>query len=275
MKKTLLSIIIVFSLFLSGCEKVVDVDLNTAAPKLVVDASIVWQKGTAGNDQKIKLSTTTSFYNEIPPIVSGATVFIKNSENFTYDFIEAPNTGDYICNTFVPLIDETYTLTVIYNGKTLIATETLKSVTPIDYVMQEVTPGIGDQEDQIEVKTFFTDPGNSTNFYLFRFQASIMAVPEYGVSDDEFFQGNQIFGLYQNENLKAGDLLDIKIYGISEQYYNYMSKLLNAIGGNGPFSTTPGTLRGNIVYPSNPDDFALGYFSLSEIDSALYTVASP
>lgn len=275
MKKIFLYTTVIFAVFLSGCEKVIDVDLNTAAPRLVVDAAIVWPKGTAGNEQKIKLTMTTSFYNELPPTVSGATVFIKNSEGFTYDFLETPNTGEYVCSTFVPILDETYVLTVNYNGQTLTATEILKPVTSIDYVVQEVTPGIGEEEDQIEVKTFFTDPGNSNDFYMFRFQASIMAVPEFGVSDDEFFQGNQIFGIYQNENLKPGDILGIRLYGISAQYYNYMSKLLNAIGGNGPFSTTPGTLRGNIVNTTNPDDFALGYFSLSETDSALYTVTAP
>ena len=275
MKKIFLYTTVIFAVFLSGCEKVIDVDLNTAAPRLVVDAAIVWPKGTAGNEQKIKLTMTTSFYNELPPTVSGATVFINNSEGYSYDFLETPNTGEYVCSTFVPILDETYVLTVNYNGQTLTATEILKPVTSIDYVVQEVTPGIGEEEDQIEVKTFFTDPGNSNDFYMFRFQASIMAVPEFGVSDDEFFQGNQIFGIYQNENLKPGDILGIRLYGISEQYYNYMSKLLNAIGGNGPFSTTPGTLRGNIVNTTNPDDFALGYFSLSETDSALYTVTAP
>jgi hypothetical protein len=275
MKKIFLYTTVIFAVFLSGCEKVIDVDLNTAAPRLVVDAAIVWLKGTDGSEQKIKLTMTTSFYNELPPTVSGATVFIKNSEGFTYDFLETPNTGEYVCSTFVPILDETYVLTVNYNGQTLTATEILKPVTSIDYVAQEVTPGIGEEEDQIEVKTFFTDPENSNDFYMFRFQASIMAVPEFGVSDDEFFQGNQIFGIYQNENLKPGDILGIRLYGISEQYYNYMSKLLNAIGGNGPFSTTPGTLRGNIVNTTNPDNFVLGYFSLSEIDSALYTVTAP
>lgn len=274
MKKIFL-LSVIFSIFLSGCEEVVNIDTDTAAPRLVVDASIVWPKGTAGTDQRIKLTTTTNYYNQTPPTVSGATVMVKNSENFTYDFIETPNTGEYVCSTFVPIIGETYTLTIIYNGQTLTATETLKGVTPIDYVAQEVTPGIGEEEDQIEVKTYFTDPGNSSDFYLFRFQASIMAVPEYGVSDDEFFQGNQIFGLYQNEDLKPGDLLEIKLYGISERYYNYMTKLINTIGGNGPFSTTPGALRGNVVNTTNPNDFVLGYFSLSETDTELYTVTAP
>lgn len=70
---------ITLAVFLTGCEKVIHVDLDTAAPRLVVDASINWIRNTAGNEQKILLSTTTGYYNEDFPTVSGATVFITNS----------------------------------------------------------------------------------------------------------------------------------------------------------------------------------------------------
>ena len=53
--------------------------------KLVIDASIKWQKGTIGNDQTIKLSTTTGFYDSVIPTVSGATVFVTNSSNTVFN----------------------------------------------------------------------------------------------------------------------------------------------------------------------------------------------
>ena len=56
MKKTTLyiSFLLLITLF-SSCEKVVDIDLNNAEPKLVIDAIIKWQKGTSGENQTIKL----------------------------------------------------------------------------------------------------------------------------------------------------------------------------------------------------------------------------
>ena len=42
--------------------------------------------------------------------------------------------------------------------------------------------------------------------------------------------------------------------------------------GGGPFETQPATVRGNIINQTNPDNFALGYFRLSEVDEFIYTI---
>ena len=55
-------LILLITLIASSCEDVIDVNLETAAPKLVVYASIQWKKGTLGNEQKIRLSTTACAY---------------------------------------------------------------------------------------------------------------------------------------------------------------------------------------------------------------------
>ena len=56
-------VLLIASFSVISCEEVVNVDLDTAAPKLVIDASIKWEKGTTGNVQKIKLTTTTDYYS--------------------------------------------------------------------------------------------------------------------------------------------------------------------------------------------------------------------
>ena len=271
--KKIFYIIILFSIFITGCEDVIDIKTDTAAPQLVVDASLVWVKGTPGNQQKIKLTMSTNYFSTVIPVVSGASVVVRNSSNTAFDFIENQGTGEYVCSTFIPELNETYTLTVIYNGETLTSTEILRPVAPIERVEQVLTPGIGDEEPIIEVRTFFTDPGNSTDYYLFRVQSSITAIPEFTPIEDEFFQGNEIFGLYFNVDLKVGDVLEINLYGISEQYYNYMAILFNITGNSGnPFATPPATLRGNVVNTTHPDKYILGYFNLSEVDRRIYTV---
>ena len=109
MKKTTLyiSFLLLITLF-SSCEKVVDIDLNNAEPKLVIDAIIKWQKGTSGENQTIKLSLTNDFYtNDILP-ASGAVVQVINSGGTEFDFLETvPNSCEYICTNFVQVIDET------------------------------------------------------------------------------------------------------------------------------------------------------------------------
>lgn len=271
--KTVLIIftILISSFSLTSCEDVVDVDLNTAAPKLVIDASIKWQKGTLGEVQTIKLTTTTGYFENTIPTVSGAIVFITDSNSIQYDFNEDIGTGNYICTNFNPVLNETYVLTVIHNGQTYLATENLIPSPTIDSVNQNDEGGF--TGDEIEVKFFFQDNGLIDNFYLIQFNASFLNLPEYDVVNDEFFQGNQMFGLYFNEDLEPTNDLTFTLHGISERYYNYMNVLLGVAGNSdGPFQAPPATVKGNIVNQTNFDNYALGYFRLSEIDTMSYTV---
>ena len=165
-KITFFFVFILATLFV-GCEDVVDVDLNTAPPKLVIEASINWQKGTSGNQQRIKLTTTTDYFSTNIPKVSGAIVTITNSTNTVFNFVEVPNTGEYFCSNFVPVINETYTLTVVSKGQTYTATETLQPVAPITKLEQKNDGGI--TGDEIEVKTFYNDPAGIPNYYLYKY----------------------------------------------------------------------------------------------------------
>jgi hypothetical protein len=272
MKNLLHIFAIILVVSTSSCEDVVNVDLTTAAPKLVINGSLEWQKGTIGNEQKIKLSTTTGFYDTTIPTVSGALVFVTNSDNVTFNFTEeVPGSGVYLCHDFVPELNKTYVLTVILNGETYNATETLESVSPITNITQNDEGGFTGKD--IEIKTFFNDPAVATNYYLFKYKNNTSAIPSYEVNDDEFFQGNEFFGYYSDDKINSGDNLDITIYGVSKRYFEYMNKLiLIAQGSGGPFSTPPATVRGNITNKTHPDNYALGYFNVSETDFRNYVI---
>ncbi|MEN9981045.1 MAG: hypothetical protein RL542_832, partial [Bacteroidota bacterium] len=237
MKKIYFFSVFVLSFLFFSCEEVIPLNLETAPPKLVIEASIVWKKGTTGSAQKIKLSTTTSFYSDTPIKVLGATVFIKNSANTTFTFTEVPNTGEYRCSNFVPVIGENYTLTVINNGNTYTANETLKSVAPITNLEQNNQGGFSGKD--IELKTHFIDPAAETNYYLYRYTYSTQVKSNFYVDEDVFFNGNPFFSLSRNKDVKAGDRIEISHYGISKTYYNYMSILVNIAGNNGggPFQS--------------------------------------
>lgn len=255
----------------TGCEDVVDVDLDTAAPRLVIDASINWEKGTDGSIQTVRLTTTTGFYEEAVPIVSGATVTVTSSDNTVFNFVEEPGTGNYICNGFIPVIGETYTLSVLTGGQSYTATETMIGAPDITTIEQENDGGFSGEDKQI--KFFFDDNGATDNFYLTAFETSITAYPEYFAFDDEFTQGQQNFGLYISEDLEAGDEMTFSLYGISERYMNYMNILIEVSeGGSGPWSAPPTNVRGNLVNETDRDNFALGYFRLSEVDRMEYIV---
>lgn len=272
MKYIYTALLLVTSLFFFSCEEVIDVDLNTAPPKLVIEAAIHWQKGTTGNEQKIKLSTTTDYFSTSIPKVSGATVFIKNSENIVFNFTERSETGEYFCTNFAPILNEVYTLTVVYKEQNYTAQETLLPVAPIETIEQNNEGGFTGKE--IEIKSFYNDPATTTNYYLYKYKYSSQVKFDYYVDEDTYFQGNTFFSISQNSDLKVGDEIEISHFGISKEYYNYLSVLLSIAGNNGggPFQSPPATVRGNIINTTNADNFALGYFSLSEVDTKNYTI---
>lgn len=267
-----LVLVLLSTVFLNSCTDVVDIPLDTDNPRLVIDASINWQKGTTGNNQVVKLTTTTDFYTNVIPVVSGATVFIKNSANVVFNFIETPNTGLYVCGNFVPVIDQTYTLTVVSKGQTYTATETMKSVAAISSVTQEIQTGLG--ADFLQIKALYDDPANSENYYLYKYRFSKNLKPEYSVDDDLFFQGNTFFSMVLEEDTKPGETVEITHYGISKSYYNYMTILLSVAGssGGGPFQSPPATVKGNIKNQTDFDNYPLGYFRVSEADVTNYTI---
>lgn len=269
MKKLLL---ILISLTIFSCEEPIDLDLNTSKPRLIIEASINWVKGTSGNEQEIKLSLSAPYYDLETPPANNATVSIFDSNNNEYIFTEDGTTGIYKNNSFAPLLDEEYSLIINYDGEAYSASETLKSVVSIDYVEQKDDGGFTGED--IELKAYYTDPANIENYYFFEFRNNFTAIPSLEVYKDEFTDGNQIFGFYTEENLSSGDEVVIRNYGISEAFYEYMFILLqqNSEESGGPFETTPATVRGNCVNQTNPENFPFGYFRLSEVDEITYIV---
>lgn len=265
-------IYILTALVFFACEDVIDVDLNTAEPKLVIDASLNWFKGTVGNEQEIRLSLTAPFFDDDVPPATGAQVrVIKNSDD-VFIFTEDGNSGIYRNSNFIPQLDETYELEVIYEGETYIATETMKSVVPIDFVEQEDDGGFSGEDT--ELKAYYTDPANIENYYFFEFINDVVPVPSLDVYDDEFTDGNQIFGFYSEDDVGPGDVVTIRNYGVSQRFYEFMFILLqqNPEDGGGPFETQPATVRGNCQNITNPDNFPLGYFRASEVAEFIYTI---
>lgn len=269
MKKITLLLIAIASLFIS-CEDVISVDTGTMEPKLVVDASINWIKGTTGQYQIISLSTTTDYYNLVTPSVSGAVVEISNTNGDIFTFKEDTSIpGAYFCDNFNPKLKETYTLTVIYNNEIFTATEILYAAPDLLYTTQEEGGLLGNGEI---VKAFFVDPPNEENFYMHLFSRA-GKLPQTAVFDDSYVNGNETFTVRLFDELPKNDVIYIDLMGISERYFNYMSKIMTTVSeaNAGPFEVAPAQLRGNIVNRTDQNNYAFGYFRLSEVSQIQHT----
>lgn len=250
-----------------SCEEVVEVDLEENTPRLVIDASLEKYKNAEKTTQTIFLSKTTGFYEEAIVPVEDAIINVIDARGKVYRFKHA-NSGLYINSSINLRLNEEYKLEVNYKDEVYTATEKMMPVTEIETVEQLDTGGF--TGDEIEIKVFYEDPVDEVNYYAFIFKNEKTKLEIY---DDEFSNGNRIFGYYSNEDIEVNDTIQIEMGGISKPYYEYLFILRSQTGsGGGPFETQPATVKGNIVNQTNKDNFPFGYFQLSEVDSTSYIV---
>jgi len=184
------TIVLVTSILFS-CEDVIDVDVQNDSERLVIEASLDWEKGTNGNNQTIELRKSTPFFDTTSiTAVTGASVRVTNNANGTeFEFVDQ-NNGSYTTDEFVPLINQSYTLEIIYNDEVYRATETLNAVPDITDLFQGTEDGFDDEI--LEAHVVFTDPPEEGNNYLFRYDFEDEILPELEIGDDQFINGNEI-----------------------------------------------------------------------------------
>lgn len=254
---------------LLSCEEVVEIDLETETPRLVVEASINWNKGTDGRLQQITLTHTTPYFDTASSPATGAIVYIEESDGQRYDFIEEGTSGVYISESFNPKLQRTYILFIQYQDEIYQAEESMVPVTNLAYITQN--NGSVFSNDYIELKAYFEDPVEEENYYFYKFEA--MKDHTINVTEDRLLNGNEMFAIFVSEELEKGDQVKVSLYGVSKQYYNYMFTLISQSGESmSPFATQPATVKGNIVNLNNPENFALGYFRVSQEDTYTYII---
>lgn len=269
-------IIITLIMGLASCTDVVDVEVQSGPERLVVEASLDWEKGTTGNEQSIQLRKSTPFFNSgTEQTVVGASVVVTNDTSGERFEFEDQNDGEYRTTNFSPVLGQSYSLRIEYDGEVYTAQETMTPVSEITNVFQDREDGF--DTETLEVHVVFTDPPEEGNNYLFRFQREGDLLPTLEVTDDEFVNGNEVDWWYEIEEeddiapFAPGDVVAIEMLGISRAYYDYVGILIDQLGGVGLFEAVPVTVRGNCINETNPENFAFGFFRLSEVVRTSYT----
>ena len=280
MKKYIPHLLLVFLLTtLISCDDPIDVELTEAPPRLVIEASLDWEKGTTGNNQTVKLSTSTPFFDSNSDTsVIGASVKVTNNDTNAEFIFTDQNDGMYITNSFVPILNNSYTLEVVYNGEVYNATETMMPITGINEVFQSLEGGF--DEELLDVNITYDDPQELGNHYMIRLQEVGDLFPIIETRSDEFTNGNVQDEFFEKDEdddnpdnqFDPGDSVNIKLFGISERYYNFITLLIEQYDSAGnPFATTPAEIRGNCINVTNEDNYAFGYFRVTEFDQVDYT----
>lgn len=267
MKKLyILSVLLIF--IFTSCEKVVEIDVPSIEPKLIIDASfeVFFDRSPITAKVNVKLTSSADYFDEIIPVVTNAIVFLTDlSNNTIIVFSDSNADGSFEPTTpFIPADNTAYELTVIYKNETYKGVATKVKSTPFIDVFQ------GDQTlfsgKETELKVSFFDAPIVENYYLFDFSKDLFLT-----IDDRFFNGAEynFSFFYQEDELVLPETVTLKMSGISKDYFSYFRVLVNQSGQNsgGPFESVPSSLLGNMVNTTNEDNFPLGYFHISETDT--------
>lgn len=243
-------------ILLSSCEKVIDIDLNDAEKKYVVEATISEEEGAA----RVYISQTANFdESNFPPGISGANVSISDNLGNIYNFVDN-NAGSYAHGTLVAVPGRTYTLNVEVNGETF--TATCKMPEPVEIDSLFITDELLFGENQKTVNVLFQDPPGRGNAYRFHQVVNGLAEMSIMIMNDDYSDGRLVsstlfYFVDEDEGdvaIKSGDEVEVTLQAIDMPVYKYWFSLdRSASGGN------------QQAAPSNPVSNirggALGYFS--------------
>jgi len=242
---------IVLIIVFSSCQKVINLDLNSASPQIVIEGNVYDQSGP----YTVKISQTVNFdeSNVFHP-VTGATVEI-NDDAGNSEVLTESSSGTYCTSALQGIYGRTYTLTVTSKGKTYIASSTMPNPVNIDSIYLEKSM-FGNEKF---VSVNFNDPANINNYYRLVEFVNNERQTGFNVTDDNLNQGETIgysFMTAGNDSkLGIGDTVIVWLESIDKGVYEYFR--------------TAGRDAGQSSSPSNPtsniSNGALGYFNACSV----------
>jgi len=251
---------------LSSCEKVIDVKLNEADKKIVVDAVLTDQEGGC----MVKLSKTKKFEEDNSfNGLAGAAVSIRD-ENGAVTQLTESQPGVYKHATLKGMPGKTYELTISVEGQTIKGSSTMPEPVHLDSVYIKKQKFF--DEDEIFANVMFVDPGGIKNYYrVVQFINGVKSNVNF-LLDDDLSDGKQFNStLYflpddDKKKIKPGDVVTIEMQGIDAAVYKYWFSLDQSASGSSSSAA-----------PSNPvsnlSGGVLGYFSAQVVQRQ--TVTAP
>jgi hypothetical protein len=264
---------------LCSCTEEIPFDLNEEGfERIVVEGFITDQV----KSHQVKLSRTTSYFNEEQPVaVSDAVVSVSNGID-TWSMTESPVGSGYYTtpSDAYGIVGQTHQLTIELDGETYVALDDMPSVALLEDMRVEYelfdNPDEDDEFDGFwSVRIWTTESPGTRDFY--RWRTYINGVTDgdtarYGpFANDIAFDGAvlenvQIDG-FSEDVMEIGDTIRLEQHGISEEYFDMIQALLDQTEFQGGLFDPP---PANV--PSNVSNGALGFFSASSVSDRTFVI---
>ncbi len=251
-------------LVVTGCEKVITLDLQTSPAQVVIEANLVDDGyGRVSLSRSVNYTETNTF----PPVV-GAVVTLTDDAGGR-ETLRETSPGQYAGVTLKGVPGRTYTLRVETGGTAYVALSTLPVVVPFENLASEVNPFGAD--DGLRAVVQYTDPAGRANSYLFRQYRNGRLNKAIFLQNDKYTDGKPVSEPLRNQGglagtgggpppdpidkLGSGDTLTVEMQNVDAGVYEYFRTLNQILDANPAFSVTPTNPKTTI------SGGALGYFS--------------
>jgi hypothetical protein len=250
-------LILLICLDFCQCKKVIQVNLNNAAPQLIIIGEVT--NGPGPYQVNLSQSVNFSADNVFPP-VSGAFISITDSGSSLTDTLVENPAGTYSTRFLKGLPNHIYRLSVSVNNQNYSAISTM----PLPVLLDSLTfiQSEGFRDRTINPMVNFQDPAGVANYYQFTEAVKGRPIDKIFILDDRLSDGKYIRQPLFNDSMyiQPGDIVSIGMLCIEKKIYDYFNALQNATG-NGFQSVAPANPNTNI------SNGALGYFSAHTIQN--------
>ena len=259
-----LSIIIVC---FTSCTKVINLDLNSANPNIVVDAEVTDQPGP----YSVNLTKTINFSdNNVFPPIDGASVVISDNAGNSETLTET-SAGFYTTSHLQGIVGRTYNISITNDGKNYSAISTMPVSVSIDSVIADTAANQGggfegggkNGPPSVNIKAMFTDPAGIANYYrLIEYTNRVPNYKNISIVSDNLQDGSVITAnvTRRDTTIHHGDSVTVILESIDANVYEYFRTLRQITRPQTGFqASVPGNPTTNL------SNNALGFFSAHTI----------
>jgi hypothetical protein len=245
----------------TSCTKVIDIDLNSSDPQLIIEAKI---SDDATEKAEVRLNQSVNFdqSNTFPAVKNAFVTILDQTGNVT-DTLKEASAGIYQSAKLTGKTGHTYLLTIKTGSKTVTSTATIPRKVPLTDIEMRQQSLFGNTSYATIPK--FVDPIGIGDNYRFILSINGKLKNDIAVINDELSDGapngRPIFRGAQADDtkdgfLKVGDTVQLEMQCIDKGVYDYFNTLASGGAGGPGGGTTPANPISNIK-----GDGVLGYFT--------------
>jgi len=251
----------------SSCEQVIGVDLNQAAPQVVIEGIVTDQPGPYA----VTLTKSGSYFEQslyFPPVTNA--LVILSDELGERDTLKEATPGTYKSSLLLRgTPGRTYALKVETEGNGYEAISTMPQRVAIDSLFAVPRRG-SSSEPGYDIYLLFKDPPELGNYYRVNVHVSDPLVPadsidgrRYRLYSDKLTNGNEaLYRVRARRTIVPGDTITVDLLSLDKATYDFYRTLNDILTSDrSPTSLSPANPNTNLSSGS------LGYFAAYAIDT--------